>query len=267
MPHATAAERFLRPADLEGEPLRPERGKPGGRGGHRAVHAGHGRRCAAWPNPFDIEQAMPASASYLGRIEDAASAISASPPPPTMPARTASRAGCPPAASCRSRPRTTCSTSWASRPTISPTPAMPGTIRPLDPKLTFAEACRNAAGDRCRDHRRWRRSTSSPGASRSPAISGARRRSGQWQRDRRRFRRCLPAMSRWSAGCARRAAGAASMRCASAPTTAPRPTDLPARCRAPAAPACVLRNQTLVARRIPISCGASATKAGLRRRR
>ena len=36
------AARFLRPADLEGKPLRPGRRQSGRRGRHRAVHAGHG---------------------------------------------------------------------------------------------------------------------------------------------------------------------------------------------------------------------------------
>ena len=100
----------------------PNARQPGRRRGHRPVHAGH--RQDARPRQFLRHRpGDPGLGEISRRIEDAATAISASPQPPTMPAKAGSRAGCPPAASCRWRPRATCSTSWASRSTISPTPA------------------------------------------------------------------------------------------------------------------------------------------------
>ena len=68
--------------------------------------------------------------------------------------------------------------------------AYAGTIQPLDPKTNFGEACRSC---RCWNRRSspWRPSTSSHGASRSPAISAATRRSGSGSGCKGRYRALL----------------------------------------------------------------------------
>ena len=55
--------KFLRPADLEGNPVRSSSREPQGRRGHRPVHAGDGRN-RGLDDPFEPRKALAASAAY-----------------------------------------------------------------------------------------------------------------------------------------------------------------------------------------------------------
>ena len=110
-----------------------------------------------------------------------------------------------------------------------------GQVPPLDRKLSFADACRRLPVIMSATVPMAQINIKPWGIQ----VAGNFRRAaaiGQWQRTAKPLPGCWPAMIRWSAGCARRGAAAASMRCASAPTRAEANRSASA-CRAPAAPA------------------------------
>ena len=115
---ARPAARFLRPADLEGKPLRSRRGQPGRRGRHRPVHAGDGHDARA-RRQFRHRAGDAGFGEISRRDENRLRQSRAGGRGLQCRRKPRDRAGCPPAGSCRWKPRTTCSTSWASRPTIS----------------------------------------------------------------------------------------------------------------------------------------------------
>ena len=186
-------------------------------------------------NSFDIEQAIPASAKYLGELKTgfgnlglAAAAYNAG---ESRVSRWLSSGGFLPLET------ENYVLDIMGEPADNFTDAAyAGTVQPLDPKLNFGDACRKLPVIMSRPCH-GDASTSSHGACRWPAISAAPRRSANGSACSGRFPALLGDTSRWSAGCARRSAAAASMPCASAPTTAPTPTSSARNCAAPAAPA------------------------------
>jgi len=240
----------LRACDLQERPLssrccRAAHPQRSARAGHRAVHAGSGRR--AWAaRPFDPTQALRSRRSSSNSCATN-SAISAFRRPPTMAGRSASVTGSPAPARCRQETR-------------NYVVAITGrSVEEWSGRARQSPGARAATGPGLRHVDRARQECAQSVRARTRATRRARRREGLGRATRRRllkdnilaaYARSMSRLGDVLAGhdpstsprCCAIAARARSIRCGSVPTRARRPTDSAAESARAAVP-CLVASQ------------------------